>query len=108
LPVVGRPSRYFAEASLTVFRSISAEVPPMTMARWYGGQAAVPSVLIFSSRNAAALRVEQRLRLLEQEALVGRAAALGHEQELVLVAVGRGHLDLRRQVGAGVDLLLDM
>ena len=25
----------------------------MTIARWYGGQAAVPSVLIFSSRNSS-------------------------------------------------------
>ena len=33
--------------------------------------------------------VEQRLRLLEEQALVGRAAALGDEQELVLVAVDR-------------------
>ena len=37
----------------------------------------------------SALGVEERLGLLEQEALVGRAAALGHEQELVRVAVGR-------------------
>ena len=35
------------------------------------------------------LLVEQRLGLLEQVALVGAAAALGHEQELVLVAVDR-------------------
>ena len=37
-------SRYLVEASLTVFRLNSAEVPPITMARWYGGQAAVPKV----------------------------------------------------------------
>ena len=35
------------EASLTVFRVDSAEVPPMTKAIWYGGQAAVPRVRIF-------------------------------------------------------------
>ena len=34
-----------------------------------------------------ARRVEQRLRLLEEQALVGRAAALRHEQQLVGVAV---------------------
>ena len=53
------------------------------------------------------LRVEDRLGLLEQERLVGRAAALGHEQELVLrlLAGHRVELDLRRQVGAGVLLL---
>ena len=52
-----------------------------------------------------ARRVEQRLGLLEQQALVGRAAALGDEQESVLVAVDRADLDLGRQVGAGVDLV---
>ena len=50
--------------------------------------------------------VEQRLGLLEQVALVRAAAALGHEQELVGVAVGRRDLDLRRQVVARVALLV--
>ena len=58
-------------------------------------------------------RVQHRLRLLVEEGLVGRAAALGHEEELVLrlpaavdgVVGGRVDLDLRRQVGAGVLLL---
>ena len=54
----------------------------------------------------AGCRVEERLRLLEQEALVRRAAALGHEQELVGVAVDRVDLDLRGQVGAGVLLVV--
>jgi len=31
---------------------ISADKPPITIARWYGGHAAVPSVAIFSSRKA--------------------------------------------------------
>ncbi len=39
-----------AEASFTVFRQASAEVPPMTKAMWYGGQAAVPRYFIFSTR----------------------------------------------------------
>jgi len=39
------------EASLTVLSTASALVPPMTKARWYGGQAAVPRVFIFSTRN---------------------------------------------------------
>ena len=30
---------------------ISAESPPTTMLRWYGGQAAVPRDLIFSSKK---------------------------------------------------------
>jgi hypothetical protein len=37
---------------LAVLSAYSAEVPPTTTARWYGGQAAVPSDLIFSSRKA--------------------------------------------------------
>ncbi len=48
--------------------------------------------------------VQERLRLLEEEALVGGAAALGHEQELVLVAGHGVDLDLRRQVRPGVGL----
>ena len=52
-PVVGSSSRYFAEAYFAVFRANSALVPPMTMARWYGGQAAVPSERSFSSRKAS-------------------------------------------------------
>ena len=50
---MGRLSRYRAEAYFAVFRANSALVPPITMARWYGGQAAVPSERIFSSRNAS-------------------------------------------------------
>ncbi len=50
--------------------------------------------------------VEQRLRLLVQVALVGAAAAFGDEQELVLVAVGGGDLDLGREVVVGVALVV--
>ena len=52
-PSLGRLSRYRAEAYFAVFRANSALVPPITMARWYGGQAAVPSERIFSSRNSS-------------------------------------------------------
>ncbi len=56
------------------------------------------------------LGVQDRLGLLEQERLVGRAAALGHEQELVLGSLrpllGRVDLHLRGQVGAGVLLVV--
>jgi hypothetical protein len=48
---------------------------------------------------------EDRGRRLEQEGLVGRAAALGDEQELVGLVPLRIDLDLRRQVRARVDLL---
>ena len=50
-PLVCRLSRYFAEASFTVFRHVSADVPPITTAKWYGGHAAVPRLLIFASMN---------------------------------------------------------
>src|SRR5688572_6646050 len=50
-PEVGRWSRYLAEASLAVLRACSAEVPPITTARWYGGQAEVPIRRSFSSRK---------------------------------------------------------
>ena len=52
-PDVGSPSRYFADAYFAVFSANSADVPPTTTARWYGGQAAVPSERIFSSRNSS-------------------------------------------------------
>ena len=55
------------------------------------------------------LRVQDGLGLLEQEGLVRRPAALGHEEELVLRLARalrrRVDLDLRGQVGAGVLLL---
>ena len=52
------------------------------------------------------LRIEDRLGLLIEVALVGRAAALGHEEEFVGVAVGRENLDLRREIGPGVGLFV--
>ena len=55
-----------------------------------------------------ALGVEQRLRLLEEVALVRRASALGHEEELVGVAVGREDLDLRGEVRPGVLLPVEV
>ena len=42
-----------AEAYLAVLSAYSALVPPTTIARWYGGQAAVPSEPIFSVRKAS-------------------------------------------------------
>ena len=40
---------------MAVLSAYSALVPPTTIARWYGGQAAVPSEPIFSVRKAAML-----------------------------------------------------
>src|SRR5580704_10016693 len=50
-PDTGNASRYLADAYLAVLSANSADVPPTTMAKWYGGHAAVPSDRIFSSRN---------------------------------------------------------
>ena len=52
------------------------------------------------------LRRQQRLRLLEEVRLVGRAAALRHEHELVLVARDREEVDLSGEVGLRVHLLV--
>ena len=48
--------------------------------------------------------IQERLCLLEQVGLVGRAAALGDEQELVGHALDGVDVDLGREVGAGVLL----
>mmetsp|Transcript_32903 Transcript_32903/g.93528 ORF Transcript_32903/g.93528 Transcript_32903/m.93528 type:complete len:219 (-) Transcript_32903:743-1399(-) len=52
LPVVWRVSMCFVLAYFTVFSVISALRPPMAIARWYGGHAAVPKVFIWASRKA--------------------------------------------------------
>ena len=53
------------------------------------------------------LGVEQSLGLLIKVCLVGRATALGDEEEIVLHAVvGGKEVNLRRKVGAGVDFLV--
>ena len=107
--VAGRRAACRGSAPTRASRSssvCSADVPPITtreVVRRAGRGAERAQLLVEEAQQAR--RVEQRLRLLEQEALVGRAAALGHEQELVRVAVDRVDLDLGRQVGAGVHLL---
>ena len=75
-----------------------------------GGRAERADLLVEELQHPR--RVEDRLGLLEEEGLVRRAAALGHEQELVLRALPvlvrcrrRVELDLRGQVGAGVLLV---
>ena len=55
LPLVGSESRYLALASLTVFSVYSADMPPITIARWYGGQAAVPSFRVSLSMKASSV-----------------------------------------------------
>ena len=57
-------------------------------------------------RNSPGGGIQERLGLLEEIALVGGAAALGDEEELVLGAGGGVEVDLGREVGAGVDLLV--
>ncbi len=86
LPSVAQSASYSKLASLTVFSVLSAEVPPMTKAIWYGGQAAVPSVRIFLNEvfqlaSRAALWSPDEIRLL------AGTAAFRHAKELVLVAI---------------------
>jgi len=78
---------------------------------WYGGHAEVPSVFTFSSTKdirdfslRSALVCWKRSVLLA-EPPVGGAAALGHEEELVVVALCLREVDLNGQVGLGVVLL---
>ena len=52
------------------------------------------------------LRVQHRLALLIEKALVGRPAALGDEEKFVGVSGLGEEVDLRRQVVAGVDFLV--
>jgi hypothetical protein len=67
-----------------------------------GGRAERLQVLLEEGPHR--LRVQERLGLLVEVALVRRASALGHEEELVGVAIGRVELDLRREVVARVLL----
>ena len=53
---------------------------------------------------AKPVRVQHRLCLLVKEGLVGRPAALLDEGEFILGALAGIEVDLRRKVGAGVDL----
>ena len=50
-PDVGSESKYLVDANFAVFTVCSALVPPMTIAKWYGGQAAVPIERNFSSSH---------------------------------------------------------
>src|ERR1019366_7922199 len=52
-PAAGPAARYFADAYWAASSANPALVPPTTMARWYGGQAAVPRDRIFSSRKVS-------------------------------------------------------
>ncbi len=61
--------------------------------------------LLDEERNER-LGVEDGLCLLIEICLVGGAAALSHEQELVLVAFCGVYVDLGREVAAGVHLFI--
>ncbi len=60
--------------------------------------------LLLQETHEPVVRQQRRRRLVE-EGLVGRTAALDHEQELVGVFAFRVDVDLRRQIGLGVLLL---
>ena len=61
---------------------------------------------LFEEPRQQGLFVQQGLRLLEEVTLVRRTAALGKEQELVLISVDRVNLDLCRKIGVGVAFLV--
>ena len=70
------------------------------MVRWARGGAQGEDFLLEESDHAV-VREDRRRRLIE-EALVGRTAALGDEQELVGILAFGGDFDLRGKVVAGV------
>ncbi len=69
-----------------------------------GGGAERAELLVDEPRQR--FRIQHRLGLLIQKALVRRAAALRDEQEFVLVAGLGVEVDLGRQIVAGIDLLV--
>ena len=85
----------------------SAEVPPITIAQVIGRarRGAQRQHLLLQERQQAILGQHRRRRL-EQKALVGGAAALGHEHELVGVIALGVDLALRRHVVGGVLFLI--
>ena len=63
-------------------------MPPITIARWYGGQADVPSVFIFVSRNPSSRSGDRIARVSwNRKLLFALAAALGDEHQMELVGV---------------------
>ena len=50
-PFFGNLSRYLIEANFRVFILNSADMPPITIAKWYGGHADVPILIIASYRK---------------------------------------------------------
>ena len=74
------------------------------MVRWTGGSTEGAHLLdevIFQLRGG-----DQRFGFLVQIGFVRRAAALGDAEEFVLIAIGSIEIDLRRQVGASVNLFI--
>jgi len=104
-PDDGSVSRYLADAYLAVFSANSAEVPPTTMARWYGGHAAVPRMRIFSSRNEA-IRAGFSTALVSwyRNDLLAEPPPLAMNRNLYSSPAGGVDLHLGRQVAAGVLL----
>ena len=70
-----------------------------------GGHAQGGDLLGQESRQRAL--VQESLGFLEKGRLVGGSAALGQEKEFILLALGRGDVDLGREVVPGVHLVED-
>ena len=98
VPWVGSPSSSRAEASLAVSSAVSADVPPMTRARWYGGQAEVPRVRSLSSSqpisvvglSSALVSWNSRLLLAEPPPLAMNSSLYSSPSPaLILISAGR-------------------
>ena len=59
-----------------------------------------------TSGSAESLLIKDSLSLLIEISLIGRAATLSHEEELILIALGGMDFDLRREVATGVHLII--
>jgi hypothetical protein len=107
LPEVG-DDQVAGGCELHGFRQASAEVPPTTrqVVRRAGGGS--QRLHFFHEELLETSGVEKRLCLLVQIGLVGGAAPLGHEQELVFHPVGGVQVDLGRKIAAGIDLIVQV
>jgi hypothetical protein len=72
---------------------------------WTGGGTDRLNLLLQKGHDGLCV-AHQGSGLLVEKGLVGGPPSLGHEEELVSIARGGVHFDLRREVGASVDLLV--
>ena len=64
------------------------------------------SLHLLDKERHESLLIKDSLSLLIEISLIGRAATLSHEEELILIALGGMDFDLRREVATGVHLII--